>query len=505
MMEATLDPGLDGASVESPDFGKDISISNWPTDRFPYQLIDIAGEGSTAIVYHALDVNLRREVAIKVLRSGFKWAPLKFLQEARTAATLRHPGAVGVYRIDACKGSNFLVMEWVDGSTLDHAVQSRPFTVRQAIAVMNSLLSVLDAAHRAGIVHRDIKPSNLLLSKDGRLKVTDFGIARSLETSLTESTPSSVLATPRFASPEQLSGRMLDSRSDLFSAALVFYYLLSGGRTAFSGDTVADTITNILIDNPVPVTRWRGTLPPRFDSFFKQALARNPTDRYQNARQMQRAVRQLLASEGRLAAPRRIWRTRDPLQGNLLLKLIASWPERVVDVEDFKESFRKLLLDRFHGVITAGGFHLFIADGRLVAAVDASTGMCTNRVRLPDSARLRLKVTPRGCRIMLRRLTLAPLATPQRSQFHSDILDLRGLFARLAEREFSGSVYLTSEDSFAIDIFTGGTNQLLVLGGHWAREPRNDFATWLQHLNASVSVHDDEVADQQLEYDHITR
>src|SRR5436309_3218106 len=215
-----------------------------PTPTFPYQVEARIGEGAMGIVYRALEPSLERRVAIKSLHAQMlageepetaREYRLRFLQEARAAAALSHPGAATIYRIGEEEGTPYIAMEWLEGKTLERLIQDEgKLAPERAVRLMIDLLGTLDAAHRNGVVHRDVKPANLVLLPDGRLKVTDFGIARLRGSDLVKTQAGFVLATPRFASPEQLRGEDVDGRSDLFSTGILLFHLLTG-RFPFSG------------------------------------------------------------------------------------------------------------------------------------------------------------------------------------------------------------------------------------------------------------------------------
>lgn len=221
-----------------------ITPSKTMSANFPYKIEEKIGAGGMGIVYRAFEPALNRRVAIKVLRAKIfdEETPevaeeyrRRFMQEARAAAALSHPGATTIFRIGEEDGVPYIAMEWLDGETLEKIlVDKGPLQPTEVARLGVELLETLDAAHRAGVVHRDIKPANLMILKSGRLKVTDFGIARVQDSELVKTGTGTVLATPQFASPEQLQGLDVDGRSDLYSAAVVFYLALTG-RFPFEG------------------------------------------------------------------------------------------------------------------------------------------------------------------------------------------------------------------------------------------------------------------------------
>jgi serine/threonine-protein kinase len=215
-----------------------IDASTRPSDVFPYEIRRQVGSGSMGVVFEALDPALDRPVAIKTLRASMLKEEddetrlelrQRFLQEARAAAALSHPGATTIYQVGQLDDEPFIVMEWLAGRTLEQVLGERQrLRVEESLELAISVLDTLEAAHRAGIVHRDVKPSNLLVLDDGRLKVTDFGIASIEGRELVKTRAGVILATPRFAAPEQLRGINVDGRADLFSLGIVLYLMLTG-------------------------------------------------------------------------------------------------------------------------------------------------------------------------------------------------------------------------------------------------------------------------------------
>ncbi|MEM7351634.1 MAG: serine/threonine-protein kinase, partial [Acidobacteriota bacterium] len=198
-------------------------FADGPSETFPYRVENEAGSGAMGVVYRATDVALARPVAIKVMRIDAEGESelsaegrRRFLQEARSAAALTHPAVTAVYRIGKLAGAPYIVMEWLEGKTLHEVVrQEKAVPLERASRYTYELLDVLAYAHGAGVVHRDIKPANLIAVEGDRLKVTDFGLALHQGHELVRTAAGSVMATPQFASPEQLDGQRVDHRSDL--------------------------------------------------------------------------------------------------------------------------------------------------------------------------------------------------------------------------------------------------------------------------------------------------
>src|SRR5260370_9163043 len=228
----------------------------------PYEIQSPLGAGGMGEVYGARDTRLGREVAIKVLPESLtKDADRlrRFEQEARTIAALSHPNILGIHDIGTHDGAPFLVSELLEGQTLREKFEAGPLPVRRAIEYALGIAQGLAAAHEKGIVHRDLKPENVFITKDGRVKVLDFGLAKlvspeeSHETEVTLTSPATlpgmVMGTVGYMSPEQVRGDPTDARSDIFSFGAMLYEMLTGKR-AFQRDTSADTVTPILRDTP---------------------------------------------------------------------------------------------------------------------------------------------------------------------------------------------------------------------------------------------------------------
>src|SRR5271155_5706947 len=228
----------------------------------PYEIQSPLGAGGMGEVYRARDARLGRDVAIKVLPEALaKDADRlrRFEQEARTIAALNHPNILGIHDVGAHNGAPFLVSECLEGQTLREKLKSGPLPVRLAIEYALGIAQGLAAAHEKGIVHRDLKPENVFVTRDGRVKVLDFGLAKLVspeekhEMGVTQTTPSTlpgmVMGTVGYMSPEHVRGEPSDARSDIFSFGAVLYEMLTGKR-AFKRETSAETMSAILRDDP---------------------------------------------------------------------------------------------------------------------------------------------------------------------------------------------------------------------------------------------------------------
>jgi len=270
-----------------------------------YRLVELLGQGGMATIYRATDSQLGRDVAVKVLHPEYGRDPdfvARFRQEAHAAASLSHPGIVGVYDFGTDEAGPYLVMELVDGEDLAALLRRNgPLPPRQAARLVAEVARALDAAHDRGIVHRDVKPGNIMLTATGRVKVTDFGIARAwADAGLT--LPGTTLGSVHYFSPEQALGEPATAASDVYSLGIVLYELLAG-RRPWEGDSAASVAMARISAPPPRVSDVRPTVPPALEAIDRTALARNAADRFASAGAMAEALEAFL-EEGRIAAAR---------------------------------------------------------------------------------------------------------------------------------------------------------------------------------------------------------
>ena len=253
-----------------------------------YRIQRKLGAGGMADVYLAEDQELGRRVAIKILNDRHANDDQfieRFRREAKNAAALNHPNIVSIYDRGNAEDTYYIAMEFLDGRSLKELIVGRGAApINVAIEYARQILSALRFAHRHGIVHRDIKPHNVLVDGEGRVKVTDFGIARAGTSQMTET--GSIVGTAQYLSPEQARGGEVDPRSDLYSLGVVLYELLTG-KTPFDGDTPVEIAMKHLSNAPKPPSKLRPDVPPELDMVVLRALAKNPDDRYQSADEME--------------------------------------------------------------------------------------------------------------------------------------------------------------------------------------------------------------------------
>jgi eukaryotic-like serine/threonine-protein kinase len=252
-----------------------------------YRIVRKLGTGGMANVYLAEDEVLGRRVAIKILddrHAGDDQFVERFRREAKNAASLSHPNIVSIYDRGEAEGTYYIAMEYLDGRSLKELIVARgPAPVNVAIDYARQILAAIRFAHRHGIVHRDIKPHNVLVDAEGRLKVTDFGIARAGTSQMTEA--GSIIGTAQYLSPEQARGAPVDQTSDLYSVGVVLYELLTG-VVPFSGDTPVEIAMKHLSSAPESPSEKRAEIPHDLDMVVLRALAKDPADRYQSAEEM---------------------------------------------------------------------------------------------------------------------------------------------------------------------------------------------------------------------------
>jgi beta-lactam-binding protein with PASTA domain/predicted Ser/Thr protein kinase len=252
-----------------------------------YQIVRKLGAGGMADVYLAEDQELGRRVAIKILNDRHAADDQfieRFRREAKNAAGLSHPNIVSIYDRGRAEDTYYIAMEYLDGRSLKELIVGRgPAPIKLAIDYTRQILAAIGFAHRHGIVHRDIKPHNVLVGPEGRLKVTDFGIARSGASQMTE--VGSIIGTAQYLSPEQARGSPVDQTSDLYSVGVVLYEMLTG-QVPFTGDTPLEIAMKHLSEVPRPPSELRPDVPHDLDLVVLRALAKDPSERYETAEEM---------------------------------------------------------------------------------------------------------------------------------------------------------------------------------------------------------------------------
>ena len=269
-----------------------------------YRVSTVIGAGGMGEVYRATDTKLARDVALKILPPDMASDPDRldrFQREARAVAALNHPNVVTVYSVEESDNVHFITMELIEGQPLDRLISANGLPVEQIIEIAGAIAEALAAAHQKGIVHRDLKPANVMVTNEGRVKVLDFGLAKDVGAETTNDAtltatgrtqPGTIMGTLAYMSPEQLSGRPLDNRSDIFSYGVMMHEM-AAGRRPFEGSSSAELISSILRDTP-SVTDARPDLPSDLVRVIRRCLEKDPAQRYPSTR--------MLASELRTVA-----------------------------------------------------------------------------------------------------------------------------------------------------------------------------------------------------------
>jgi serine/threonine protein kinase len=253
-----------------------------------YRLTVELGSGGMAVVYKAIDLELGRQVAVKLLREGYADDTsflTRFQQEARAAASLDHPNVVSIYDVGRDGRLYYIVMEYVEGQSLKSLLQANAhLPIDGAIDLAIQICAGVGAAHRAGLVHCDLKSQNILVTRDGRVKVVDFGIARALKAKA-DSNGETVWATPQYAAPEQTQGQPVSPATDVYAIGVILYEMLTG-RLPFQGQAASELARQHAEQPPPPLTRWNPQVPARVERIILQALAKEPARRYRTAAQL---------------------------------------------------------------------------------------------------------------------------------------------------------------------------------------------------------------------------
>ena len=259
-----------------------------------YEIVGPLGAGGMGEVYKAKDTRLNRIVAIKVLPEDKVSEPerkRRFIQEAQAASALNHPNIITIHDISNEQGTDFIVMEYVQGKTLDALIPRKGMRLNETLKLAIQIADALSKAHSAGIVHRDLKPTNVMVTESGLVKVLDFGLAKLIEQPIaidlatTRTVPETdegvILGTVSYMSPEQAEGKRVDSRSDIFSFGSVLYEMVTG-RKAFHGETKLSTLTSILREEPKRASEIVEGFPRDADRIISHCLRKEPSRRFQH-------------------------------------------------------------------------------------------------------------------------------------------------------------------------------------------------------------------------------
>ncbi len=328
----------------------------------PYEILSPIGAGGMGEVYRARDERLKRDVAIKVLPASFSADPdrlRRFEQEAQAAGALNHPNITAVYDIGLHAGAPYVVQELLEGETLRLELSGGRFSPRKAIEYAVQMAQGLAAAHEKGIVHRDLKPENLFVTKDGRVKILDFGLAKLVQIVAsgsasklpTATEPGVVMGTLGYISPEQIKGEPADGRSDIFALGAVLYEMLAG-RRAFEGGSTGEAMAAILKEDPPDLSATGRNVSPGLERLVRHCLEKSPERRFQSARDLAYDLESLSTASGAavgestVAPPSQKWRK--PLIAAALLGigLLAGWALHATGRMAATPTYRRLTFRR---------------------------------------------------------------------------------------------------------------------------------------------------------------
>lgn len=356
-----------------------------------YQIIRTIGEGGMANVYLAYDTILEREVAVKVLRGDLandeKFVK-RFQREAKAASSLNHPNIVEMYDVGEDDGNYFIVMEYVNGKTLKNLIKKRgALSLSETIDIMLQLTSGIACAHDSYIIHRDIKPQNVMILEDGRVKITDFGIAVALNsTELTQT--NSVMGSVHYLPPEQANGSGATVKSDIYSLGILMYELLTG-KLPFKGDNAVEIAIKQMKDRLPSIIAQNPNVPQSVENVVLRACAKNPENRYESVREMHEDLRTVLA-ESRKDEPRLVYDypEGEPDEEKKVKSVEKKTEEEVASkLDDPKSKEGKKDVNKFKMVVgMIGMITAFVIVALLIAFFALLSYSKTKTIVLPDIA-----------------------------------------------------------------------------------------------------------------------
>jgi serine/threonine protein kinase/DNA-binding beta-propeller fold protein YncE len=454
----------------------------------PYEIVSPLGVGGMGEVYRAWDKALGRDVAIKILRAVTWQDPdrlRRFRQEAQSTASLNHPNILAIHLVAEHDGLPFIVSELLEGESLRERIRRGPLPLRKAMEYASQIVDGLSAAHANGIVHRDLKPENIFLTKDSRVKILDFGLAKLMspgETSadanavtLTQgSAPGIVLGTVGYMSPEQVRGLPLDTRSDIFSFGVILYEMISG-KNVFLRDTPADTMSALLREDAPELSQSSGEISVGLDRVVRRCLEKEPADRFQSVRDLGFALQAVSGSGTTSSSPalpvtssRRMWRL-----GLVLLTTAASLGILVgYLVEKYQAARRTFAQPQFQQLTFRRGTvrsARFAPDGQTIVYGASLDGLVprlyTTRGGSPESQPL----GPNNINL-LSVSSAGELAVTNRCSFNQHFANCEGTFARMPYS--GGAPREMAEHVVAADWTSNGRDLAIIRhsGGHFLVE-----------------------------------
>jgi serine/threonine protein kinase len=498
-----------------------------PTQEFPFQIDKTIGEGSMGVVVRARERNLDRPVAIKVLRPDFlnqisdeaaQEASRRFLQEARTSASISHPGIVTIHRLGHVDGLSYIAMEWIDGEPLSDLVRNHaPLPISEACDITRQLLDALQVAHEHDIVHRDVKPANVLIRPDGQIKLTDFGIAHVKHSDLVRTQAGQVLGTPLYSSPEQLLERGVDGRTDVFAAGVMLYEMLTG-QPPFEGDNLASVSTKIVNETPESVQSRNPQVPDDLSAVVHQALAKEPSRRFSSADAMRTSLESACTDDlSSLEAPSWVEDGTLPqgldegtskavptvildanIPADLPVELVLQWPADSLGETDPHALLEKLLDTPLHTEPFAGGARIgdalfLIYQGLIFASIDLARGKVSNHVydQLPNRAAATIYSVPDHLSSRIIPHLASSLYEPElvHKNLDSSFTNIPNLVNRLQSENFDGAVQLRDGSDFAYLYMEDGSHLLELFSDGWDPSPTEQpWQTWINDRSVTVNV-----------------
>jgi serine/threonine protein kinase len=506
-----------------------LDLPHRPTENFPYAVEEAVDRGSMGIVYRAHEPELKRVVALKfldprLLEEDADQADVmrrRFLQEARAAAALNHPNVVTIYRIGEVSGTPYIAMEWLSGQSLETVIdRGEILPQEQVVQIGCDVLAGLEAAHRAGVIHRDVKPSNVMLLEDGRVKVTDFGIAQVQDSELVKTQAGMVLGTPLYLAPEQLQGSKIDHRADLYATAMMLYVLLLG-RHPFHGQSVATLINSILRVAPPLLHLESMDVNPTTAAVVHRSLEKPADRRHGSAAEMAQHLRASVDAAGGVPLAAHGTAATSHVQGpvqtvfelpegprDCVAAVVDEWPAQRLGSQPLTQ-----LLDRlsetplhappFSGAVRFDDITLLFDSGLLVGAYRGSVSWSGDRVleEMPQAAEVTLHPVPPELptRVMSR---LALLATGTSRKLHADLdsgfVNLAALSNELHDIQFNGMILMRRDSGRGYMLMVDGATVLQLFTAGWEKTPaqhswedapvQQPWETWISELKVRADV-----------------
>lgn len=491
-----------------------------PSAQFPYRVEAKVGEGAMGEVYKATETSLGRPVAIKILKPSFlesldasraREATQRFLQEARAAARLSHPGVTTIYRVGVEAHTPYIAMEWLDGEDLERTIRrGHALSVQEVVALGVELAETLAAAHRAGVVHRDVKPGNVIRLRDGHVKVADFGVARVTDSDLVQTQAGAILGTPLYSAPEQLHGHAIDGRADLYSVGAVLYELLTR-RTPYVASSLIELIQQVISNRaPEPPHTLNPQVSRELGAVILKALSKDPEDRHADGDALAAALRPFLAPvdayvAATLAAtplPAQVLAPVTVLPGATPLEIVSNlarhWPGKPLGSQDVDALVERLLERPLHAAPFAGVAHIgdafFLIHGGLVYGIlDPKRGLTGDIVEetLPAQAPATLHPVPSDLDPRVVPLLASTLLPPDYVHDALDVsfVDLAQLTAKLGKDGFDGVVRFAQGPQHAYLFISRGRPVLHLFSRGWTPDPTSQpWTSWIASSGATASV-----------------